>query len=159
MYNVDLNDKSVELFGESSKEIKKKDIVIIDIRVNTGGDDTAPRLWFENLTNKQPNSSGTFIRYNSLLNNNLIKDIFIGNRDNSDDKNPIIKHYDYLLSEASENENKWSIVQLKNNKTYKNDTKIFVLIDGQVASSGETFCKLIGFYRKCSICWYKYKWS
>ena len=54
MYNINSNDNSVELFGESANKAKNEDVAIIDIRGNTGGNGTGSLIWFKNFTEKNP---------------------------------------------------------------------------------------------------------
>lgn len=149
MYNVDSNDNSVELFVESANKSKNEDVVIIDIRGNIGGNDFGVNEWFENFTGKTPNKTATFISLTSLINNTLIKRAFGENTtiENTQDNisESILSQRNNLLQLTNSNENKWYIKKLENKDDglIKNNTKVFVLIDNNTASSGETFVRIL----------------
>lgn len=147
MYNIDSNDNSVELFAESANKSKNEDVVIIDIRGNIGGNDFGVNEWFKNFTGETPNKNRTFISLTSLINNTLIKrafgeDITTENTQDSISESALSQRSN-LLELANSNENKWFIKILKNNEVnlVKNNTKVFVLIDNNTASSGEVFVR------------------
>ncbi len=149
MYNVDSNDNSVELFVESANKAKNEDVVIIDIRGNIGGNDFGVNEWFENFTGKTPNKTATFISLTSLINNTLIKRAFGENTttENTQDNisESILSQRNNLLQLTNSNENKWYIEKLENkdDSLIKSNTKVFVLIDNNTASSGETFVRIL----------------
>ena len=149
MYNVDSNDNSVELFAESANKAKNEDVIIIDIRGNIGGNDFGINEWFKNFTGKTPNKTSTLISLTSLLNNTLIKRAFGENTTTKNTQDSIsestLSQRSNLLELANCNENKWYIEKLENkdDSLIKNNTKVFVLIDNNTASSGETFVRLL----------------
>ena len=148
MYNINSNDNSVELFGESANKAKNEDVAIIDIRGNTGGNGTGSLIWFKNFTEKNPIQyyDFTYIKSASLINNYLTKIIYKEPIEAKNFSTDIAKKdQDKLLKLANSNENKWYIEILENNENnlIKNDTKIFVLIDSNTASSGEAFIGLL----------------
>lgn len=149
MYNIDSNDNSVELFAESANKAKNEDVIIIDIRGNIGGNDFGINEWFKNFTGKTPNKTSTLISLTSLLNNTLIKRAFGENTTTKNTQDSIsestLSQRSNLLELANCNENKWYIEKLENkdDSLIKNNTKVFVLIDNNTASSGETFVRLL----------------
>ena len=73
MYDVDSNDKSIDLFSKSAISLKDKPIIILDIRGNYGGQDIGPKIWFENFTGEEPQTESESIKLCSLINNYITK--------------------------------------------------------------------------------------
>lgn len=146
MYNFDSNDNSVELFAESANKAKNEDIVIIDIRGNIGGSFGAPFGWFKFFTRKNPEIKEYHFVLASLINNFLMKTAFKEIIELEVPLTTLIGNKSYDLRQIlNGNENKWyiEIPENKENILIKNDTKIFVLVDNNTGSSGETFVKLL----------------
>lgn len=137
MYNIDSNDNSVELFSESANKAKNEDVIILDIRGNNGGSDIAPIDWFVNFIGEAPQVQRTSIKLASLINNHITK-IAAKNIDYENLSIELKEEYNKELEIANSKENKWYISS-EREKMYKNKTKIFVIIDNKVASSGENF--------------------
>lgn len=137
MYDVDSDDNSVELFSESANKAKDEDIIILDIRGNNGGNDIGSLQWFKNFTSETPKVQKTSIKLASLINNHITR-IAVKNIDYENLSTELKEEYNKELKIANNKENKWYVSTEKEN-TYKNKTKIFVIIDNKVASSGEAF--------------------
>lgn len=137
MYDADINDKSTELFAKSAMELKDEGIIVIDIRGNSGGNDVPGINWFKNFTGEVPQVEKTSIQLCSLINNYVTK---LAAKNINYEKLPeeLKKEYKEEIEKANIGTNKWYISK-NEEKTHKNNTIIFALIDNKVASSGEEF--------------------
>lgn len=133
--------EELESFMESAKQANKEDIIILDIRGNRGGQDIAPFAWFQNFTGEIPQIQITTIRLANLINNHITKSAAetVNYESLSEDFKQLFQKE---MEIANCKENKWYITE-ENKKFIHNKTKIFVLMDNKVASSGERFIQYL----------------
>ncbi|WP_026476088.1 S41 family peptidase [Alkaliphilus transvaalensis] len=127
-------------FVESGKILRDRDFLILDIRGNMGGSDQYPARWIENYTRNTP--SGDVIAshlYTDITVNatmgflQTIKDEEL--RKGEEDKIRRVLEADYYPG--------WSPVNYQLPRNIANSNIVFVLIDGDVYSSGETFVRML----------------
>ena len=128
-------------FMSSANQAKNQDVIILDIRGNYGGQDIAPFTWFQNFTGQSPSTETTNIRLANLINNYVTK-LAAKNIDYQSLSKEFKQQYKKELKIADCKENKWHITREKK-KFVNNKTKIFVLMDNKVASSGENFIRYL----------------
>lgn len=141
MYNQDSNDNSEKLFSESAKLIKDKPVAIIDLRGNEGGQDICGLKWFKNFIGEAPCIEKSSIQLCSRINNYVTKKA-IKNVDYTSLSNEFKLEYKKELDRANKDTNQWYISRTEE-KHHKNSTKVFVIIDNNVASSGEDFISFL----------------
>jgi len=137
MYDIDSEDNSIELFSKSALTLKDEPVIILDIRGNYGGQDIGALTWFENFTGEELQIENQSIQLCSLINNYVTKQAM---KNVNYETLPIAlkEEYNKEVERANNNINKWYSSKTEE-KFHNNDTKIFVLIDDDVASSGECF--------------------
>ena len=128
---------NLTVYQESAKYAKGKDLIILDLRGNSGGQTTIPATWFESFTGQMPKTNHIDIRLANLINNYVTKKALkIIDYENL---TPYFKNlYEIESDIATQTKNKWYITKEKK-VVLPNTTKIFVLIDKNVASSAEWF--------------------
>ena len=137
MHDFDSKDKSIELFSKSAIELKNKPAIILDIRGNYGGQSIGALNWFKNFIGEMPQIESESIQLCSLI-NNYITQMAIKNIDYDKLTTELKDEYNKELKRSNSNSNKWYISKTEE-KRHKNDTKIFVIVDDKVASTGEEF--------------------
>lgn len=128
---------NLETYKKAARQAKNEEFIILDLRGNSGGQTVIPTTWFENFTGQIAKTNSVTIRLASLINNYVTKSAL-----EMVDYESLTPHFkDLYKSEydlSSRSENKW-YVTTENKVVLPNDTKIFVLIDKNVASSAEAF--------------------
>ena len=136
MYNSYSGDDSMERFAESGKVLKNAPAFVIDIRNNSGGGDYPSTMWYKNYTGDEPSPGIAFAH----LYSNAYIDLQIADCSNW----PSDKAEEYkkeLLRIREEHKLPiWDVYSYRS-RNLKNKNKVFVLIDKNVASSGETFVR------------------
>lgn len=132
--NDELND-----FVDEATAFKNNKISIIDIRGNSGGYSTFPMEWFKNVTGEYPYISNISCELKTMLTlkhklafceSNILADKEkIINEINTDIQN-IKNHH---INEG------WGNILINKAKTYPNNSIIIVLLDNNIASSGDEF--------------------
>lgn len=132
-----ISTNNLTAYQESAKYAKGKDLIILDLRGNSGGQTTIPATWFESFTGQMPKTNHIDIRLANLINNYVTKKALkIIDYENL---TPYFKNlYEIESDIATQTKNKWYITKEKK-VVLPNTTKIFVLIDKNVASSAEWF--------------------
>ncbi|MBW9146468.1 hypothetical protein KTC92_05805 [Clostridium sp. CM027] len=149
---IDLNSfepsEKLEKFVEDGKKISKKDLVIIDLRGNYGGNEIYAFDWIKNFTNqeyKSPGFSSTLLTKNS-------KDALLYNGKKMVGPKDYPK-FEQQLNDMYKNKKSylkyigWSEVGHDDSTHINNEKIIFVLMDKNTASAGESFVKAL---KSCS---------
>lgn len=138
LFDASQNDTTCEVFSHSGLSLKDKKIFVLDDRGNTGGDDSYFVQWLKNYTGK--NSSQSFstscnsIRLGSSAGQLLSAKFLLSKPKPSTDAQNKISSY---LHEYQYGYNYWSPSSTSSN-IIDNKNYIFILMDKNVASSGES---------------------
>lgn len=137
MYSNGREDKSQDDFAESASFLRDKSVSIIDIRGNGGGSDMASMEWFKNYTGKEASSAMYIASILSKTSYHIAGSTLIKLGSEIDQNNKelmLMRGFKQVPIERPI----WTSSK-RSNVFAKNKNHIFVLIDGEVASSGETF--------------------
>lgn len=120
-------------FLESAKKFKNEDVLIIDIRGNKGGDLLTPAKWILEYTGEKPRSDAySALAYTSSLHSEVEESIFeVDNKE--------LQELLYILSAKEINKYWIQLGEKGRGEPIKNDNIIFILVDGNTASSAERF--------------------
>lgn len=131
-------DNSIEQFLHDSKELRKIDKLIIDLRGNTGGSMINVDKWYKGFTGKKLNKdiveSGLYTNTSIELSKNKFKTKKNEPKDIKD--NCLNKIYDYEKQDFYPG---WSPVTYKDFKPIENETQIAILVDKNTSSAAEFF--------------------
>lgn len=138
----------LEEFAEEGKKTSKKDMVIIDLRGNSGGSELYAFDWIKNFTNQEYKSPG----FSSQLLTKNSKNAFLYTAKRMVDAESFPK-VEQQINDMYKNVQGeleyigWSEVALDGAIHINNEKPIFVLMDKHTASAGESFVKAL---RNCS---------
>ena len=149
---IDLNSfvpsKELEKFAEDGKKLSAKDLVIIDLRGNSGGNEIYAFEWIKNFTNQEYESPG----FSSQLLTKNSKDAFLYTAKRMVDAESFPKFEQqindmYMNLQGEAKYAGWSEVKKNGSIHINNEKAIFVLMDKHTASAAESFVKAL---RNCS---------
>lgn len=129
------------IFIETPSVINQYPLSIIDIRGNSGGQDTLGIKWFTNFTGESPKKICTTATLYSKV-NSYITEKYLQNIDTDYDDEYIKEIIENEKQKIESNINQWGI-SLGSNTKIKNNNIIFVLVDKRTASSGESFVEFL----------------
>ncbi|MGH4139039.1 S41 family peptidase [Clostridium sp.] len=156
IYNIpviDLNSfvtsKELEEFAEDGKKVSKKDLVIIDLRGNSGGSEAYAFDWIKNFTKQEYKSPGFS---STLLTKNSKEALLYTGKKMTESSEDYVKLEqqinDMYKKVKSEPEYMgWSQVKHEESIHINNEKLIFVLMNKSTASAAESFVKTL---RSCS---------
>lgn len=131
-------DKTIEKFIEDSKEMRKHDSFIIDLRNNVGGNIINIENWFKGFTGT---SMGREIIHSGLYTNTSIS---LSKHKFKSKENETETVKSECLEEVTSYEKEkyfpgWSNIEYKKSRNFKNKSNIIVLIDKNTSSAAEFF--------------------
>lgn len=134
MYNKSEEDISMNSFVNSGNKYKDNELLIIDLRSNTGGSNIWQETWFENYTGLKPNSPKTATcRWSKTYYKKVESWMeYLG------DTEPYKTYFDNATKLVKDGYGKWENMN-KSGKWVSNDNLIFVIIDQFVGSAAEEF--------------------
>lgn len=142
--NTFVNSKELERFSEEGKLMADKKALIIDLRGNSGGNEMYAFDWIKNFSNQEYSSSGISVS----LNNNLTIDAMLrmGRKIADKESYPELERQireAYKNGGYEEGFKQWSKIDYGFEKTIENNVPIFVLMDMNTASAGESFVEAL----------------
>jgi len=140
----------LEAFLETAEKYRGEPYLILDIRGNGGGNDEWARKWVEIFTGYTPAeyfAETAFISRTTLVGKiNVFSSFFEKFPNNKAYKNYVEESEEELRTfEESHKTPYWSELSYPDVQMIPNHTKVYVLMDGNVGSSGESF---IGYLRQ-----------
>lgn len=111
--------EKLDAFAATGASYLKVPQLVVDIRGNLGGNDSYAYTWLKNYSFITPESKRMFANKQSNL------------------------HYAFLEQQDTDSTGSWELAGIMNEVLWRKDKYLFVLIDNNTASSGETFARLL----------------
>nr|WP_281420316.1 S41 family peptidase [Tissierella simiarum] len=136
-FNNSEYDKDMEYFIKDAKSLREKDIIILDLRGNGGGEVLYISRWYNNFTQGQLNIAHKFYY---LLTNTVSNS---SQNDESEVSSNVSDENTTFFNKIKENKDTilpgWSYMRFGEYKLIENNIPIFVLLDKRTASAAELF--------------------
>ena len=111
--------EKLDAFAATGALYLKEPQLVVDIRGNLGGNDSYAYTWLKNYSFITPESKRMFANKLSNL------------------------HYSFYGQQDTDSTGDWELAGIMNEVLWRKDKYLFVLIDNNTASSGETFARLL----------------
>lgn len=139
------SDKSDELdaFVNDAVSFNNYRISVIDIRGNSGGYSIYPMEWYKNVTGRQPSAAKIICELNTILTLQH-KLAFCEKNIIADKESKISELNDAVLKiRTGEAKEGWNEIYLSKEEKYPSRSVVIVLLDKNIASSGEEFVQYL----------------
>ena len=145
-YRINSAGDELDDFLEDSYTVSGQDLIVYDIRGNPGGDGRYPYEWFRNVTGQSPavpsaicylNTATVLWRRLNYLENDIAEQSEAIQETKAKTKAELSE---FINGDKKEG---WGEIYVNEEVNHKNDTKIIVLVDHNVGSSGELFMQYL----------------